>query len=202
MVECDPARKAAGFHSKDQKNAKMACPRNGAHVPILFRSKTGANAGRLWWKCLDCLDRNDKPGQLIGLDAELEPSGVRLVDEMEAQASKKRVAEIEAVAAKRRKPEQELAERAAPAIVASGRGLDWVALHDRVNEVQRLQVTNDERLKRIEDRLERLNADFCERFGSLVDTLAQLTVAASAALDARAKPVEAVGAGAVQRDAQ
>jgi hypothetical protein len=148
LVETDPARKQQGFHSKDQRNAKMACPRDASHEPLLFRSKTGANAGRLWWKCHSCVNREGKLGQLIGLDVELEPTGLKLVDEQEAAAA--------ASAAKRKKPEQELAERAAPAIVAHGRGLDWVQLHDRVNEIQRLVVEDGERLKRVESLLNAL----------------------------------------------
>jgi len=145
MVEDDPKRLEAGFKNKDQRNPAMACPKDASHVPILFRSKTGANEGRLWWKCQSCVGRDGKLGQLIGLDAELEPSGRKLVDELEEKNS----------SAKRKKPEQVLAESAAGAIVAHGRGLDWVALHDRVNEIQRQNVEINVKLDAVIEQLKR-----------------------------------------------
>jgi hypothetical protein len=170
LKETNPGRLELGFQHKDQKNAKMACPRDAVHAPVLFRSKSGAFAGRLWWKCHVCVGRDGKPGQLVGLDSELEESGLKHVDEQEIAT------------AKRRRPEQELAERAAPAIVASGRGLDWVALHDRVNEIQRQNVVLDGKLDSILELLKR------PRGGP---------VAAPGA-----EPAAAAGAVAVQRDAR
>jgi len=175
LKETNPGRLELGFQHKDQKNAKMACPRDAVHAPVIFRSKSGAFAGRLWWKCLVCAGRDGRPGQLLGLDAELEESGLKHVDEQEIAA------------AKRRRPEQELAERAAPAIVASGRGLDWVALHDRVNEIQRQNVVLDGKLDSILELLKRPR---------------RTAVPPAAAAAARAEPAAAAGAAAVQRDAR
>jgi hypothetical protein len=124
--ETDQARLREGYVYKDQRNASMQCPKEGAHKTLVFRAKTGVNVGKLFWKCTACVGRDGKLGNIIGRDNELVPSGMRLVEEREMEAVAK---------AKRPREEPEIARRAEGALVASGKGIDWTGVAERVNEM-------------------------------------------------------------------
>jgi hypothetical protein len=109
---------------KDKKNASMKCPWNKQeidHLTIVFRAKNGVNAGKLFWKCMDCNDPRGMKGKLIGMDSELETDGLKTIDAGRVESS---------TATTKR---QRIADEA---IIASGRGVNWSQLASDVSAIR------------------------------------------------------------------
>jgi hypothetical protein len=145
LTEHNDARRQYGFLFTDQRNATMACPYDvppthdpeRPHKPIVFRAQSGANEGRLFWRCANCVGRDGKPGRILGLDCELEPSGKRLIEERNEEVEKERRAVKARVV------------DASGSVVAQGRGVDWTALEEKItfifNVSKRIEARYDAR---------------------------------------------------------
>lgn len=150
----------------DRKNASMKCPVNKTeleHVTILFRARQGVNAGKLFWKCMDCNDQRGVKGKLIGQDSELESDGMKTIDASRVDSSSKR---------------HKIAEEA---IIASGRGVNWSQLasdvstiRDSVERLAKYFERAEERTRRSEQVLHSLS-DILSKGGGSAEQLADLT---------------------------
>jgi hypothetical protein len=171
---------------KDKKNASMKCPWNKQeidHLTIVFRAKNGVNAGKLFWKCMDCNDPRGMKGKLIGMDSELETDGLKTID----------AGRVESAASTTTTKRQRIADEA---IIASGRGVNWSQLASDVSAIRelleqqlKLHRTINERAERSERMLAGLG-DICSKPSNTIgeaqgaitaigDLLANATAAAS-----------------------
>jgi len=154
LAEHDDARRALGFMFTDQRNATMACPYDvnpdpqRPHKPIIFRAQSGVNEGRLFWRCVTCTGRDGKPGRLLGLDAELEPSGKRLIDEKNEEAEKEKNAKKSRVV------------DASGSVVAQGRGVDWTALEEKIVSIYNRLAPLEEKLSHVHAVSRRIEARY------------------------------------------
>lgn len=151
LTEHDDARRQYGFLFTDQRNATMKCPFDAnpdperPHAPIIFRAQSGVHEGRLFWRCPTCTGRDGKYGRLIGLDAELEASGKKLIDEKNEEAERAKKARV---------------VDASGSVVAQGRGVDWTALAEQIRDIHARLAPLEEKLSYVHGISRRIEARY------------------------------------------